>query len=99
MVTTGDFNRDGILITRFTMRVPTKPWFGTQQQRLYRRGLWADYSRGLERGRTLISLLRRSAEVLTDHGIVLQVCRKSRKFIQPMIDLLRDEIVSEIRNK
>jgi hypothetical protein len=29
----------------------------------------------------------------------LHVCRKSRKLIQPMIDLLHDEMVNKIRNK
>jgi hypothetical protein len=29
----------------------------------------------------------------------LHVCRKSRKLIQPMIDLLHDEIASQIRNE
>jgi len=40
-----------------------------------------------------------TAAILTDHGVVLHVCGKSRKLIQPMIDLLRDEIVIEIRKK
>ena len=49
VVTTGDFNNDGkpdyVLYNAMTHQ--TVVWI--EQQRLYRRGLWADYSCGLER--------------------------------------------------
>ena len=59
VVATGDLNNDGNPdYVLYNAIYPPNRGLVPEQQRLYRRGLWPDYSCGLELGRALISLLR-----------------------------------------